>query len=331
MKGSVHREKKAGPANRRRSSLHPWRSSHELVSLDRNPARRLHLSFSVFYHFGWCTGPLEGPSTPLAALSPLCTGPIPVPSLLRRLTRPIIHKGSQSARFGPIVLKRAILPEQVYAPLNFEIEKDKKNMISRFKCMPPRMVLVLCSLILATLLVACGGGTASTPSATPTSKPSPTATPTPALTVYTGKGYSIGYPQRWKVTPSGKQVDFSDASDLYHVTVILEPNPGGAIDASTLVNDTIDGIKKTMKNPKAEPLPPTTTVGGDSWVQKSISGTESSNGQDVNLHIVVMSDNHPAHSTRTQNFTILYGTTNGGFATGETSYFQPMLKSFKFI
>src|SRR5437899_1794836 len=98
-------------------------------------------------------------------------------------------------------------------------------MISRFKCMPPGMVVVFCSLLLAILLVACGDGTTSTPSsATPTSKPSPTATPTPALTVYTGKGYSIGYPQGWKVTPSGKQVDFTDASEVYHVTIMVEPN-----------------------------------------------------------------------------------------------------------
>jgi hypothetical protein len=177
-------------------------------------------------------------------------------------------------------------------------------MISRFKCMPPRMVAVFCSLLLAILLVACGDGTTSTPSVTPTSKPSPTATPTPALTIYTGKGYSIGYPQGWKVTPSGKQVDFTDASEVYHVTIMVEPNSGGAANASTVVNASIDGVKKTMKNPKVEPLPPTTTVGGDSWVQKSISGTETTNGQDVNLHLVVMSDNHPAHSTNTQNFTI---------------------------
>jgi len=235
----------------------------------------------------------------------------------------------------PIMLERLVktgyTPEQVYAPLNFEIEKEKKNMQSRFTCMPPRMVAVFCSLILAILLVACAGGTTSTPSATPTSKPSPTATPTPALTVYTGKGYSIGYPQGWKVTASGKQVDFADASGLYHVTIIIESNPGGAIDASLLVNLTTDGIKKMMKNPKAEPLPPTTTVGGESWVQKSISGVETYNGQDVDFHLVLMSDNHPAHSTNTQNFIILYGTTNSGFATGVTSYFQPMLKSFKFM
>ena len=197
--------------------------------------------------------------------------------------------------------------------------------------MSPRMVAVFCTLLLAILLVACGDGTTSTPSATPTTQPSPTATPTPALAVYTGKGYSIGYPQGWKVTPSGKQVDFTDATQVYHVTIMVESNSGGAANASTVVNASIDGVKKTMKNSKVEPLPSTTTVGGDSWVQKSISGTETSGGQNVDLHIVVMSDNRPAHSTNTQNFTILYGTTNAGFTTGDTSYFQPMLKSFKFM
>jgi hypothetical protein len=204
-------------------------------------------------------------------------------------------------------------------------------MLSRFTCLSPRMVAVCCSLILAISLVACGGGTTSTPSATPTSKPSPTPTPTPALTVYPGKGYSIGYPQGWKVTSSGTEVDFTDATQLFHVTIILDPNPGGAIDASLLVNTSIGGIKKMMKNPKAESLPPTTTVGGESWVQKSVSGVETYNGQDVDFRLVVMSDNHPAHATNTQNFIILYGTTNSGFATGDTSYFQPMLKSFKFL
>src|SRR5437764_15377219 len=43
--------------------------------------------------------------------------------------------------------------------------------------------------------------------------------------------------------------------------------------------------------------------------------------------LVLMSDNHPAHSTNTQNFTILYGTTTDGLATADTSYFQPLLKS----
>lgn len=202
-------------------------------------------------------------------------------------------------------------------------------MISRFKCMPSGMVAVFCSLLLATLLAACGGGTTSTPTATP--RPSPTLTPTPALTLYTGKGFSIGYPQGWKVTPGDGQIDFADATDIYHVTIMLHPNSGGAVNANTLINVTTEAVKKAMKNPKMEPLPPTATVGGESWVQQSISGIETTNGQDVNLQVVLMSVNHPAHAANTQNFIILYGTAKEAFSTGDTSYFQPMLKSFKFI
>ncbi len=40
------------------------------------------------------------------------------------------------------------------------------------------------------------------------------------------------------------------------MTIMLESDSGGAIDASTLVNASIDGIKKTMKNPKNEILSP---------------------------------------------------------------------------
>lgn len=85
-----------------------------------------------------------------------------------------------------------------------------------------------------------------------------------------------------------------------------------------------------MKNPQTETLPPTTTVGGDSWVQKSISGTFTSNGQSIDVQYVWISDNHPANSANTQNFIINYGTEKSRFATSNTSYFQPMLQSFKF-
>lgn len=197
--------------------------------------------------------------------------------------------------------------------------------------MPSGMVAVFCSLLLAMLLAACGGGITSTSTPTATPRPSPTPTPTPALTLYTGKGFSIGYPQGWKVTPGDGQVDFADANDIYHVTIMLHPNSGGAVAANTLINVTTEAVKKAMKNPKTEPLPATATVGGESWVQQSISGTETTNGQDVNLQVVLMSVNHPAHAANTQNFIILYGTAKEAFSTGDTSYFQPMLKSFKFI
>jgi hypothetical protein len=206
-----------------------------------------------------------------------------------------------------------------------------KNMVSRIN-RTPQSVIPACCMILALLLVACGGGTTSTPTPAPTPRPSPTPspTPTPILTVYTGKGYSISYPQGWKVTPGTNQVTFSSASGVYNLNIMVTPNPDGIIDASTIANGSIAAVKKQMKNPQTETLPPTTTVGGDSWVQQSISGTETSTGQNIDFQLVVISDNHPANSANTQNFFILYGTEKSKFATANTSYFQPMLQSFKF-
>jgi len=207
-----------------------------------------------------------------------------------------------------------------------------KNMVSRFKRTPQRVMPACCCMILALLLIACGGGTTSTltPAPTPQPSPTPSPTPTPGLTLYTGKGYSISYPQGWKVTPISAGIAFSDTTGVYALIIVVNSNPYGIVDASTFANKGIESGKKTMKNLQTETLPPTTTVGGDSWVQKSISGTETSNGQSVDVHVVVISDNHPAKSANTQNFTIIYDTEKSLFATANTSYFQPMLHSFKF-
>jgi hypothetical protein len=207
-----------------------------------------------------------------------------------------------------------------------------KNMVSRFKRTPHRVMPVFSCMILALLLVACGGGTTSTPTPAPTPQPSPTPspTPTPSLTLYTGKGYSISYPQGWKVTPNSHGVFFIDATNVYSLGIGVNSNLDGIISANTFANDSISGTKKAMKNPQTETLPPTTTVGGESWVQKSITGTGPSNGQSVDVQVVVLSDNHPAKSANTQNFTIVYATEKSLFATATTSYFQPMLNSFKF-
>ncbi len=205
-------------------------------------------------------------------------------------------------------------------------------MLSRFKRLSSGIMLAFCCVILALLLVACGGGTTSAPTPTPTPRPSPTLppTPTPSLTVYTGNGYSIGYPQGWKVTPGNNRVTFSDPTQVYSLAIVTSPNPNGVASADTVASASIGAVKATLTNPQTETLPPTTTVGGESWVQKSLSGTSTSNGQSVAIQIVVISDNHPANSPSTQNFSIVYGAPKLLFATGDTNYFQPMLQSFKF-
>lgn len=201
-------------------------------------------------------------------------------------------------------------------------------MLSRFKGTPPGMVAVFYFLMLALLLVACGGGTTSAPTPTPT--PTPRPSPTPALTVYRGNGFSMDYPKDWTVTPGDHNVTFKGAGGLYTFIAGAIPNPGGSIDANTLASKAIEGAKTQVKNIQTVPLPSTTTVGGDSWVQKSITGTETSTGQGLALQLVVLSDNHPAHATNTQIFTIVYDTEKSLFASATTSYFQPMLQSFKF-
>ena len=57
----------------------------------------------------------------------------------------------------------------------------------------------------------------------------------PSLTVYTGKDYSISYPQGWKVTPNSVGVAFSDDTNGYGLVITVNPNPDGRDDADTFV------------------------------------------------------------------------------------------------
>ena len=208
-------------------------------------------------------------------------------------------------------------------------------MLSRFRNEPQRFVLVVCSVLLAMLLAACGGaGTSSSPTPTPTQPPSPTPSPTPTsssgLTTYSGDGYTIGYPVGWKVNAQATKVTFTDATGIYNLTIVVTPDPGGTVGTSTFVDAGITGLKTTLQNPQTVNVPPTTTVGGDNWAQKSESGTSTSNGQSVTTQFVVLSDNHPASSSSTKNYTVIYGTAQQLFSTANSTYFQPMLQSFKF-
>ena len=204
---------------------------------------------------------------------------------------------------------------------------------------PARNILIACSLLLVLLLAACGSsGTSSGSTPTPTSAPQATPSPTPAvsptssvnLTTYTGNGFTIGYPQGWKATASGKNVVFTDDTGIYNFTIVIAPNPGGAASPDTVVNTSVDGVKNTLTNPQTVNVPASTTIGGESWVQRSIAGTSSTGGQSGDIQMVVASDNHPANSASTNSFTVIYATLKATFDAANTQYFQPMLQSFKF-
>src|SRR5215469_4395093 len=174
-------------------------------------------------------------------------------------------------------------------------------MLSRVQCVHRSAFLVSCCLLLALFLAGCGGGTSSSPTPAPTPKPSPSPTPSSTssttLTTYRGNGFTIGYPQSWKVTASGNEVAFTDSATLNDFEIVTTPDPGGVVSPDFVVTTSVNATKATLKNPQTVNVPPTTTVGGESWVQKSLAGTTTSNGQSVVVQVVVASDNHPASSS----------------------------------
>lgn len=200
-----------------------------------------------------------------------------------------------------------------------------------------RSMVAACSLVLVLALAACGSAT-STSGSTPTATTAPVATPTVAttpttsttLTTYNGNGYSIGYPQGWNVNHGGNSVAFTDPTGIYSLTILVVPNPGGAISADTVVNTGVQLATGTLKNTQMVNVPASTTIGGDTWVQKSLAGTSAAAGQTGTVQAVVASDNHPANSSSTNSYTITYQTLQATFDAANGQYFQPMVQSFKF-
>lgn len=193
---------------------------------------------------------------------------------------------------------------------------------------------VFCAVLLAFFVAACGGGSgsSSTPTPSPTqAQPTPT-TPPSSLTTYTdsGHGFTIGYPNGWKVEKSGNRVTFTDPTGIYVLGIVVTPDPNGLAKADTFADAEISALKATLKNSKTESVPPTASVAGESWVQKAISGTAEQNGQQVQLEAVLLTNNHPANAPNTNNFTIFYTTAQQLLSNATSSYFQPMLNSFKF-
>lgn len=189
----------------------------------------------------------------------------------------------------------------------------------------------MAGVILSLFLVACGSGGSSGSASTPTPTPTPKPSPTPSMLVYNGDGFKISYPQGWKVThQSNSSVQFADSLQLDNLIVATTNNPGGAASADKLADATIAALKPSLKNSKTENVSPTTTMAGDSWSQRSASGDTTINGQNTTIKFVLIVDNHPAHVASTKSFEIIYGTSKSLFDSATTTYFQPMLQSFKF-
>ena len=203
------------------------------------------------------------------------------------------------------------------------------------------ITMALCSLILAVLLVACGGsstnGTTSTPTSAPASTPtlSPTSTSpsaaTGAMTAFQGNGFTISYPQTWQINQKANNIfTFTDSTGGIKMTITVAPDPNGTISADSVASAALQAAQVLLKNAKTVSVASTTTVGGDSWSQVSASGTQRLNNQDTDIQVVVIANVHPANTLLSKSFTILYQAPIATFSQDNTTYFQPMLQSFKF-
>ena len=185
--------------------------------------------------------------------------------------------------------------------------------------------LALCCLLLAVLLSACGGSTPA--QAAP---PAPTATPVP-MTGIVGNGFTMNYPQGWQISRSGARLitlTNSGGTDVFSITTVLDPK--SAISADSIVNAAIKAQTAILKGAQKVSVPPTVTVGGASWNQQSVSGTQRLNAADTMVQSVVLATVYPGNTPTSKSYTIMYRAPQSTFAQTNTSVFQPMLQSFKF-
>jgi hypothetical protein len=151
------------------------------------------------------------------------------------------------------------------------------------------------------------------------------------MTAYAGNGFTISYPQNWQTSKSANNLfTFTDSTGGIKMTITVAPDPNGAISADSVASTALKAAQILLKNSQTVSVPSTTTVGGDSWSQISASGTQRLNNQDTNVQVVVLADVHPASALLSKSFTILYQAPVATFSQDNTTYFQPMLQSFKF-
>jgi hypothetical protein len=119
---------------------------------------------------------------------------------------------------------------------------------------------------------------------------------------------------------------------LNALTIFLLPNPGGTLSASQQADAGLITAEKSggLSNPQPVSLPATTTVAGESWAQRGVTGNVTTNGVSGPAEIILLADNHPAHAPTTKTYEIYYGGPSVVFQQENLLVFQPMLQSFKF-
>jgi hypothetical protein len=189
---------------------------------------------------------------------------------------------------------------------------------------------------------------APTATATQAPTPTPTMTATPGMALMPGftlyrdptSGYALQYPGTWPKpsTDPNLGVQFSDASNLNsarYVVQVNQPDPltsGVAIGpdpntaAANWVNFELTNFQQTEEAHgftfTRGPGPiPTVLIGGQQWQ----AGAAVVSGQNLTLQVHVYAT---IHNGKPYVINLLAGA--DGFATGQQTYFAPMLNSFQF-
>ena len=109
------------------------------------------------------------------------------------------------------------------------------------------------------------------------------------------------------------------------MTITVAPDPNGAFSADSVASTALKAAQVLLKNSQTVSMSSTTTVGGDSWSQISVSGTQRLNNQDTTIQVVVIANVHPASSLLSKSFTILYQAPVSTFSQDNTTYFLSLI------
>jgi hypothetical protein len=110
------------------------------------------------------------------------------------------------------------------------------------------------------------------------------------------------------------------------------PNPDGALTAHQEIENSLRTNTFNLIAYQRISIAPTVVVGGDIWSQGAANGDIVIKNRSLTLagRMVLIADNHPANASATNMFVIRYAAAQSIFDIANVTYFQPMLKSFKF-
>ncbi len=199
--------------------------------------------------------------------------------------------------------------------------------------------LIGCAFILMLVLSACTTTAQSQSNATASTLP--TATPTPEFVQYQGNGYTLSYPKGWKAqeesVPQGDAsptaiatVTIYDQSNINTFRIEEFDNPNGVITPDKLINLNVQGFSANAKNVRDASVPVTTTVSGQTWQQKAVTGDVSQDGLTANAKLVTIACSYSTDPAKSKVYAISYGTATSNFENSDKTYFQSMLQSFHF-